>query len=302
MKFIRNLLFTILMLTLLVASVVEMLVLFPVDSVFVAPLRGLGEWVVRHTVPTPAMKFWFWFGVFWCTLGLSCLSWALRRKTAGVEVKMEAGKVVILESAIRKYLRNSLANFPAVTLQKIDIYRQRNGLHVDLYAQVRAQANLPELENQLIEEVKRALRENLGIEELASVRFFVRDFHVGIEPPLVAPRTPAETETSMASSASPTQEPERDMPYEIAAAWSREEPEAQPVETSAAEEPASEKGEEIATTVSNQSRSGFFGFWRKKKEQADAAGETSTAEPTPAESPQEDKDTQPTPSDETKSS
>jgi uncharacterized alkaline shock family protein YloU len=179
MKLLHAILSRLLMIALIAASVLGMLVTFPLESRWFDPIRKLGEWLVARVLPQPHMLFWFWFGLFWALVALGALASALRRRTEGVTVAIDDGRVVILESALRKYLRATLRQVNELELRKIDIYQMRRRLYVDLYVMTTTGARVPEIENQIISLVKQALREQLGIQQEAIVQIYVTDFTNG---------------------------------------------------------------------------------------------------------------------------
>jgi uncharacterized alkaline shock family protein YloU len=179
MKLLHAILSRLLMVALIAASVLGMLVTFPLESRWFDPIRKLGEWLVARILPQPHMLFWFWFGLFWALVALGALASALRRRTEGVTVAIDDGRVVILESALRKYLRATLRQVNELELRKIDIYQMRRRLYVDLYVMTATGARVPEIENQIISLVKQALREQLGIQQEAIVQIYVTDFTNG---------------------------------------------------------------------------------------------------------------------------
>lgn len=271
MKFVYAVLSRLLMVALLVASVLGMLVSFPLQSKWFDPVRNLGHWLIQRLLPEPHMVFWFWFGLFWLVVALGALASALRRHREGVTVQLDDGRVVILESAIRKYLRTALEKVAGFELRKIDIYRLRHRLHVDLYAMVRSQKRLPDLENAAISEVKTALRDQLGIEEEVSVQVYVQDFIGGADSGLVYRRSVAEEELGLDESRpAPAAEPQRPQDAGVAFAWPAEEPELQPVVT------ASDNAESAEAPSGASKTSGRRGLWGRlwgKSEAAPSSGD-----------------------------
>jgi uncharacterized alkaline shock family protein YloU len=279
MKFLRDFLVVALLACLAAASIVGMMVQFPLEAAMFSPIRNAGNWVLKVVVPKPSIFFWFWFGMLSGTFAALFLAIGARRKRASIEVKLDDGRVVILETAIRKYLKNTLADVSGFLLQKIDIYRVRRGLHVDVYAQVRAQQKLPDLETRVIQRVKMALTRDLGISEIAAVQVFVRDFKIDEEPALSFRKSPErsyEVEEEPRPLEAPKEGAAQFKPFEPAERddtgtsplstldkiWSQEEPEAAAVEP-AASDPDTES---VDSAPAPTPRKSFFSRWRKEKE------------------------------------
>lgn len=102
-----------------------------------------------------------------------------------IEVQMGGGKVVILDSAIRKYIKTALTDLPDVVSRQIKMRQTRHGILVDIYADVRTKDRLPDLERKVIARVRAALAEDLGITAIAGVHVYIRDIEVSSKPELM---------------------------------------------------------------------------------------------------------------------
>lgn len=283
MKCLYAILSRLLMVALLVASILGMLVTFPLQSKWFDPVRHLGQWLVERILPQPHMLFWFWFGLFWAVVAIGALASALRRRTEGVIVPAEEGKVVILETALRKYLRTALKQVAELELRNIEIYQQRHKLYVDLYVLAVSGARVPEVEAKVIGIVKQALREQLGVEQDATVQIFVTDFiSAANKDELVYHRSWADENEEEGRRATATKEPRvADVePESVALGWDEEEPELK--------KPAADIGEESEPASPRQTakkRGGFWSLFRSKKSEEDAT--EANAEMRSAEGPQQ---------------
>src|SRR4051812_34107279 len=109
MRILRNIIITLLLMALLAISVAGVMIELPrVYHFEPTRINQLGRSFL--TVMRPGnMMFWTWFG-----LALACvlvfLMTVLRpRKQMKIEVQMGGGRVVILDSAIKRYIRGALA-------------------------------------------------------------------------------------------------------------------------------------------------------------------------------------------------
>lgn len=184
MRILRNILITLLLLALLGISIVGIMVEFPsIYHYHPTRINELGRSFLRVMRPGNLL-----LGV-WVGLALSCvlvfLMTVLRpRKQMKIEVQMGGGRVVILDSAIKRYIRSAIAEIPGITVRRIDLRDTRLGVSTDLYADVRAHGNLPVLERQMIQRVRGALAEDLGITSIGDVHVFIRDFEVAERVPV----------------------------------------------------------------------------------------------------------------------
>lgn len=117
-----------------------------------------------------------WAGVLLLSIVAAYLTFA--RKKMKLEVQMEGGKVIILDSAIKKYIRTALSDLPDVHVKKIDLVSSRGKIVSNLLADVRTRESLPVLERKIIDRVRRALSEDLGITNLGEVNVLVKNFDV----------------------------------------------------------------------------------------------------------------------------
>jgi uncharacterized alkaline shock family protein YloU len=281
MKFLYALLSRLLMIVILAASVAGMLINFPFESKWFDPIRHFGNWLVQWILPRPHMIFWFWFGIFWVIIALGALASALRRRTDGIAVELDGGKVVILESAIRKFLRTALREVEGFSLRRVEIYRLRRTLHVDLYAQVRTRTELPELEKRVIAIVKDALNQQLGIQETAVVQLYVQDFVEGASTNSLLYQRDTEEEESTLDTinegySSPSSQRVNDIDTPLTFQWEREEPEAKPIAAEEAND--DQKTNPTSQETEQTSRGGFWSRWRKKRQASEKSDQPSAEE------------------------
>jgi uncharacterized alkaline shock family protein YloU len=281
MKLIYAFLSRLLMIVLLAASILGMLVTFPLSSPWFDSVRHFGHWLMQWVLPQPRLVFWFWFGLFWAIIALGALASALRKRSGGIAVQLDGGRVVILESAIRKYLREALKAVREFELRRIEIYTLRNRLHVDIYAQVQAKAKLPELEAAVVEQVKKALREELGIEQDVFVQVYVTDFAgAGNGGDLVYRREWDENEEEPPVKTRHEQDAGKDAePEPLAFAWRKQEPDVAAAQAATTSTPAEEDSGERAAAGESQGESPRGGFWTRLR------AKKSASEEKPAESP-----------------
>jgi hypothetical protein len=200
MKILRKILAELLLLILLVISLAGVLTQFP--AIFgVQP-----DWLHRKGQELASLwnagasPFWFWLGLFvssLATLLFGLLS--LIHRPAKVEVQMADGNVVILDSAIRKYIMTALSDMPDITPQRIDLRQTRKGLQADIYSRVRTSESPPELQRVVISKVRSALSDDLGITAVGDIQVYIKDFAVTPRP---AP-SPPEPSLSEVRSAEP---------------------------------------------------------------------------------------------------
>jgi hypothetical protein len=265
MKFLYALLSRLLMIVILAASVAGMLINFPFESKWFDPIRHFGNWLVQWILPRPHMIFWFWFGIFWVIIALGALASALRRRTDGIAIELDGGKVVILESAIRKFLRTALREVEGFSLRRVEIYRLRRTLHVDLYAQVRTRTELPQL----------------GIQETAVVQLYVQDFVEGASTNSLLYQRDTEEEESTSDTinegySSPSSQRVNDIDTPLTFQWEREEPEAKPI---AAEESSDDQEPKPTSQETEQtSRGSFWSRWRRKRQASENSDQPSAEE------------------------
>lgn len=283
MKWLYQLLLRLVMAVLLVASILGMLVTFPLRSKWFDPVRDFGNWLVERILAGPHMVFWFWFGLFWAIIAIGGLASLLRRRTEGVAIQIEDGRVVILESAIRKYLRSALQEVRNFQVRNIDIYQLRRRLHIDLYAQVVAQARVPEIEEMVVGIVKRSLRDQLGIEQNAVVQLFVTDFSgTRNNDDLVYRRRWEENGEQKESKAQRSSGVDVE-PESLAMGWGEEEPELKRPAVTETNENNSESGTTLASDQPKSvERKGLWSLFRRSK---DAPTGNEPAQPAEGESP-----------------
>jgi uncharacterized alkaline shock family protein YloU len=285
---------TILVVILASISVIGIMADFPTFGGRLTRINAMGNSMVDAWRPGHGL-LWLWLGLLISTLATLCLSLALLRRRATIEVQMDDGRVVILETAIRKYIRTALAGVPGITGQKIELRPTRHGLNVSIYVHVRTHDRLPEIEKSVIARVRTALTQELGITSLGEVNVFVKDFELSKKAPSERKAPDAAKVTS-----SPEEEPEegtdeqtdRDfaalevdaesgmariqMP-EKTAETAEETSQAQPLEGIKSPPEAEEEPAEApeAETTSQPKRMRFFGRWKR-----DSASEPASTEET----------------------
>lgn len=178
MLILRNIVITLLLLTLLAISVVGLMIEAPpVFHWTPERLHQLGHSVV-HIMRPGLLLFWLWWVLFLGTLLVFFITVARPRRRMKIEVQMGGGRVVIMDAAIKRYVRNALAELHGVTIKKMDLREHRGQVTTDIYADVRTRENLPTLERRIISKVRNALAEDLGITNLGDVHVFIKSFEV----------------------------------------------------------------------------------------------------------------------------
>lgn len=178
MLILRNIIITILLLVLAGISVVGLMIEAPPIWNFTPDrTNALGRSVLAVLRPG-GFLFLCWWLILLGTLLVFFITVGRPRRRMKIEVQMGGGKVVIMDAAIKKYIRNALAEIGEVTVKKIDLRDHRNTVTTDIYADVRTKENLPTLERRIISRVRSALAEDLGITNLGDVHVFIRNFEV----------------------------------------------------------------------------------------------------------------------------
>ncbi|MGI8908337.1 MAG: alkaline shock response membrane anchor protein AmaP [Candidatus Sumerlaeaceae bacterium] len=184
MRILRNLIIILLLLVLAGISIVGLMVELPTIFHY-QPTRinELGRSFIKVMRPGYGL-FWMWFALAAASLLVLAMTIIRPRKQMKIEVQMGGGRVVIMDSAIKRYIRSALAELPGITVRRIDLRDTRLGVSTDLYTDVRAQGNLPVLERQMIQRVRAALAEDLGITSIGEVHVYIRDFEVAERVPV----------------------------------------------------------------------------------------------------------------------
>jgi uncharacterized alkaline shock family protein YloU len=175
---LRNIIITLLLLTLAAIAVVGVMIEWPpVLNWTPERINELGRSVLR--VMRPGMLlFWTWWIVLLGLALVMLMTIARPRKRMKIEVQMGGGRVVIMDAAIKRYVRNALSELNDVTIKKIDLREQRGQVKTEIYADVRTRENLPTLERRIISRVRSALAEDLGITNLGDVHVYIKNFEV----------------------------------------------------------------------------------------------------------------------------
>lgn len=216
MLIFRNIIITILLLCLAAISVVGIMVEAPQIWRWTPDrINQIGQSVVEIMRPG-LMLFMIWIVVLLSCILVFFITVARPRRRMKIEVQMGGGRVVIMDAAIKKYIRNSLAELDGVNVKKIDLREQRGQVTTDLYADVRTRQNLPSLERHIIGRVRAALAEDLGITNLGDVHVYVKNFEVTGRPVKPTPE-PAEQPEKASTSELPDESAEEAGPATVAA-------------------------------------------------------------------------------------
>ncbi len=191
MKGLRNTLVFLLLLILTAVAAVGAMATLPWTPGPLARVRETGLEIVKVWQPG-GMLFWMFIGVLFGILLVVGVTISHLRRSARVEVHMADGRVVILESAIKKYIRTALSELPGISVKKIDLAQQRAGLRVDVTASVRTAEKLPEAEARIMARVREALVHKMGISAISGVHVYIQDFQM-----TPSPTRPAEPDVLM---------------------------------------------------------------------------------------------------------
>lgn len=195
MLIMRNIIIVLLLLCLAAISVVGFMIEAPPVLHYTPDrLHNLGRSVLQVMRPG-LMMFWIWWLLFLGVLLVFFITVARPRKRMKIEVQMGGGRVVIMDAAIKRYIRNALSEIGEVTVKKIDLREHRNLVTTDITADVRTRENLPTLERRIISRVRTALAEDLGITNLGDVHVFIRNFEVTGRPITPEPTPAKQTAT-----------------------------------------------------------------------------------------------------------
>ena len=177
MKGLRNTLVFLLLLILTAVAVVGAMATLPWTPGPLARVRETGMEIVRVWQPG-GMLFWMFVGVLFGILLVAAVTISQLRRSARVEVHMADGRVVILESAIKKYIRTALAELQGISVKRIDLAQQRTGLRVDVTASVRTTEKLPDAQARIMARVHEALIHKMGISAISGVHVYIQDFQM----------------------------------------------------------------------------------------------------------------------------
>ena len=177
MRLLRDILVWILLIVLAVISVMGAMVLFPTTwGPFLRMSRA--AMAVVDTYRAMDLLFWVFVGLFFATVLTLMLTIRIRPARTQIEVQMKDGRVIIMDSAIKKYVRTALADVPGIAARRIDLRQKRGKLFVDILAQVRSHEPLPDIEERTIAKVKDSLSSHLGITQIGGVHVVISDLHV----------------------------------------------------------------------------------------------------------------------------
>lgn len=201
MYFLRNTIIVLLLLTLAAIAVVGVMVEAPTVANFTPDrINALGRSVL--TVMRPGyLLFTVWVVILLATLLVFFITVATPRRRMKIEVQMGGGRVIIMDAAIKKYIRNALAEIGEISVKKIDLRDHRGQVSTNIYADVRTRENLPVLERRVISRVRSALAEELGITNLGDVHVYIRNFEVTGRPIKPAPAPAKQPETTREAAA-----------------------------------------------------------------------------------------------------
>ena len=186
MKTIRNTVVVLLLVLLAAFTVVGAMATLPWEAGPLQRVRDTGLSIIQVWL-AGSLLFWLFIATAFTLLLAAMLTILAFRRQARVEVQMAEGRVVIMESAIKKYIRAALAELPGISTRRIDLAQKRGGLQVDVYTSVRTHEKLPEAEARIMARVKDALTNQMGIDAISGVHVYIRDFQM-------MPATPAPEE------------------------------------------------------------------------------------------------------------
>lgn len=121
--------------------------------------------------------------VFYCFLLLLfflivyiCLILMCSRSKPVVTIDSERGKIRIIDSAVRKYLTTSLSKMASIQVRSIQVSAVKKGLVVRVYVRVRSAQRLNDVRESIIERIRIALENELGVPAVANIEVIVDDF------------------------------------------------------------------------------------------------------------------------------
>ncbi|MCX7020386.1 MAG: alkaline shock response membrane anchor protein AmaP [bacterium] len=179
MRFLRDSLNTLLICAMLIMGFVGMMAYFPTFNGTFPLISRTGASIIQAWSQA---LLWVWLGLFLACVLIIVLSIIMARRGAHIEVDMEGGRVIILDSAIRKYVRAAVSEVPGISPQRINLYPTRKGLKVDIVAVVKSDERLPNLQTRAIQRVKSALTDELGISSVAAVHVYIKDLDIRVKP------------------------------------------------------------------------------------------------------------------------
>ena len=93
-----------------------------------------------------------------------------------VTIDSERGKIRIIDSAVRKYLTTSLSKMASIQVRSIQVSAVKKGLVVRVYVRVRSAQRLNDVRESIIERIRVALENELGVPAVANIEVIVDDF------------------------------------------------------------------------------------------------------------------------------
>lgn len=275
MKLLRDILISLLLIVFMIFSAVGIMNYFPSlgDGRKGASILGRFSTKIQDT-GHEVIRVWssgllnLWVAVLLACIVVCVITFMIWRRKEHIEIKMGDGKVVILDSAIKKYVRTALNDIPEISPRHIGIRKQRGGLFVDVRGYVRTRENLPELQARIVDRIRRALSQEMGITQVSDVRVCIEDFESRPRKPEPLPvRTPVAAPQYVAPAA-PAPEVVSPVAEDVArVAVASDEASAQESVVPVVEEPDSR-------------RSGFMSRWRKDKVEVSSAAPVGAEEPT----------------------
>ena len=282
MRVLREILIIVLSVAVAVVSVVGFMCEFPASPALFEPVSRTGKSILAAWRPD---LLWLWVAMFLAAFAVLLLTIFRSRRGAHIEVQLADGKVVILDSAIKKYVRTAMGQVQGIIAQQIVLRQTRGGLHVDIYAKVRTNERLAELELKVMQCVRDALSQDLGIRAIAGVHVHIRDFEVNTRPVAAGPEPApaAEPPPPVYTPPPPRVAEERPIPTPVTepakattfsppdnVGFLEEEPQGAKIVLPVEPAMQSTDFEPEAQTVSPDSvrKRGFFSRWRKDKEPA----------------------------------
>ncbi len=207
MKTLRNVIVWLLLAATGAISLVGVMATFPTTWGPLARIQATGLAIVGAWKGGPNQSvnglFWLFLTLLLLTLLVVLMSVLVSTGRTRIEVQMADGRVVIMDTAIKKYIRTALGELSGITTKQIVLKQSRAGLRVDVYAQVRSHEKLPELEARIISRVKEALTSQMGITAISAVHVYIRDFRVLSLPPAPGPEMPNRAAAPVSAAAQP---------------------------------------------------------------------------------------------------
>lgn len=116
-------------------------------------------------------------------LALAGIAWRRFRGEVLITRETDDGSVTIVESAIKRYMKQAAADLDSVLSVRTEIHNARDGMVIDVYAKVRVTESLTQIERAIRSRMRQALEETLGLGSVATINVIVEEFElVGSKP------------------------------------------------------------------------------------------------------------------------